>query len=677
MYIRSKFNTNIALTLFCLILSGVASYFFTYHITNLSINLVDQNATPSFKINHIEKLTLNKMMRLVSHVSISDFKVMEELEAEIIDISEQLNVAFDDFESYTQSHGNNEENEENVQLWTNFRKNWATFEELFNKIIGLSHEFVKEDALNLIVNQQQANYTAALNELGKLSNVHQQNMESLKEQVEDLRNLATLIIVVGTIITILLFESYTQSHGNNEENEENVQLWTNFRKNWATFEELFNKIIGLSHEFVKEDALNLIVNQQQANYTTALNELGKLSNVHQQNMESLKEQVEDLRNLATLIIVVGTIITILLMMLFLSRIGRSISGSLDNAVKYAEKVADGYLEVSVKDMYRDEVGSILKAMQIMSKNLTDIINKVKNQADHLFLVSKQVNQTAQRMSKNASMQAAGVEQTSASLQQMSASISQNNTNAKSTEEIALQTATQANEGGQAVRETMLAMQDIASKITIIEEIAYKTNILALNAAIEAARAGEHGLGFAVVASEVQKLAESSQNAAQEIKKLTTNSVYIAEHAGQLLNTIVPSIQRTAELVQEIAAASQEQTAGVEQINRAVNQLDQISQQNAAASEELASAAEQLNSQSQHLLQMINFFDCKIDDSALEVVLEETSTKETKTAPKIPQNTPEKTPRTPPKKTQVIKPPVLPMRPISKLKPASENDFEKF
>ena len=569
MYIRSKFNTNIALTLFCLILSGVASYFFTYHITNLSINLVDQNATPSFKINHIEKLTLNKMMRLVSHVSISDFKVMEELEAEIIDISEQLNVAFDDFESYTQSHGNNEENEENVQLWTNFRKNWATFEELFNKIIGLSHEFVKEDALNLIVNQQQANYTAALNELGKLSNVHQQNMESLKEQVEDLRNLATLIIVVGTIITILL------------------------------------------------------------------------------------------------------------MMLFLSRIGRSISGSLDNAVKYAEKVADGYLEVSVKDMYRDEVGSILKAMQIMSKNLTDIINKVKNQADHLFLVSKQVNQTAQRMSKNASMQAAGVEQTSASLQQMSASISQNNTNAKSTEEIALQTATQANEGGQAVRETMLAMQDIASKITIIEEIAYKTNILALNAAIEAARAGEHGLGFAVVASEVQKLAESSQNAAQEIKKLTTNSVYIAEHAGQLLNTIVPSIQRTAELVQEIAAASQEQTAGVEQINRAVNQLDQISQQNAAASEELASAAEQLNSQSQHLLQMINFFDCKIDDSALEVVLEETSTKETKTAPKTPQNTPEKTPRTPPKKTQVIKPPILPMRPISKLKPASENDFEKF
>jgi methyl-accepting chemotaxis protein len=570
MYIRSKFNTNIALTLFCLILSGVASYFFTYHITNLSINLVDQNATPSFKINNIEKLTLNKMMRLISHVSISDFKAMEGLETEIIDISEQLNVAFNDFESYTKSHGNNEEN---AQLWAVFRKNWATFDELFNKIIGLSHEFIKEDALNLIVNQQQANYNAALSELGKLKTIHQKHIESLKEQVEDLRNLAMLIITIGTVVITLL------------------------------------------------------------------------------------------------------------MMLFLSRIGRSISGSLDNAVKYAEKVADGYLEMSVKDIYRDEVGSILKAMQTMSKNLTDIINKVKNQADHLFLVSKQVNQTAQRMSKNASMQAAGVEQTSASLQEMSASISQNNTNAKSTEEIALQTATQANEGGQAVRETMLAMQDIASKITIIEEIAYKTNILALNAAIEAARAGEHGLGFAVVASEVQKLAESSQSAAQEIKKLTTNSVYIAEHAGQLLNTIVPSIQRTAELVQEIAAASQEQTAGVEQINKAVNQLDQISQQNAAASEELASAAEQLNSQSQHLLQMITFFDCKTDDPTLEVVLEEAPSnnvkQEPKVTPKTTQNMPEKTPQTVPKKTQVIKPPVLPMRPISKLKPASENDFEKF
>jgi methyl-accepting chemotaxis protein len=554
-----------------LLLSGIASFFFVHNVANLSINVVDQNATPSSKINYIEKLTLNKMMRLITHVSISDFKLMENLETEIIAIDKQLLSAFKEFEEYTQQH-NVDNNIEDYQHWEMFKKNWNTFNELANKIIASSHEFVKEDALDLIIRQEQANYNAALTNLGKIKDIHQTNMETLRTQIEDLRDIAIWIIAWGTILITLL------------------------------------------------------------------------------------------------------------MIVFLLKIGRSIAGSLNNAVNYAQQVAEGYLETKATDLYKDEIGNILRAMFGMSANLTDIINKVRDQADHLFLISKQVNQTAQRMNRNASMQAAGIEQTSASLQEMASSISQNNNNAKSTEEIALQSASKANEGGQAVRETMLAMQEIASKITMIEEIAYKTNILALNAAIEAARAGEHGLGFAVVASEVQKLAENSQTAAQEIKKLTTNSVHIAEHAGQLLNTIVPSIQKTAELVQEIAAASQEQTAGVEQINTAVSQLDQISQQNAAASEELASAAEQLDSQSQHLLQMIAFFNFKQVEPSLEKSPETPKEPQKKTISSnvtVSQSTLEKTPPVVSKKTQVVKPPSIPIKSDSKTNPASENDFEKF
>jgi methyl-accepting chemotaxis protein len=210
------------------------------------------------------------------------------------------------------------------------------------------------------------------------------------------------------------------------------------------------------------------------------------------------------------------------------------------------------------------------------------------------------------------VQAASVEETSASIEEMSSSIAQNNENARITDGMAQKSARDAAQGGEAVSATVEAMQKIAERISVIDDIAYQTNLLALNAAIEAGRAGEHGRGFAVVASEVRKLAERSQIASQEIGELATQSVKRAELAGNLLGEMVPSIRKTADLVQEIAAASTEQTTGVEQINGAIGQVSQTMQQNAAASEELSSTAEELSGQAMRLQEAMTYFQLSGD-----------------------------------------------------------------
>jgi methyl-accepting chemotaxis protein len=215
------------------------------------------------------------------------------------------------------------------------------------------------------------------------------------------------------------------------------------------------------------------------------------------------------------------------------------------------------------------------------------------------------------LNQGATEQAASAEEASSSIEEMVANIRQNADNAMQTEKIAIQSSEKGSEGGTAVQATVAAMQEIAGKIQIVEEIARQTNLLALNAAIEAARAGEHGKGFAVVAAEVRKLAERSQQAAGEISELSSNSVDIAEQAGNMLEIIVPDIQRTAELVQEISAASKEQDAGAEQINQSIQQLDQVIQKNAAATEEMASTSEELSAQAEHLQQMVAVF--KLDE----------------------------------------------------------------
>ncbi len=278
------------------------------------------------------------------------------------------------------------------------------------------------------------------------------------------------------------------------------------------------------------------------------------------------------------------------------------------AAEVVNRVADGDLSVTLQANVRDETGDMLRALQRMVEQLRSVVSEVVRSGDALSSASSQVNATAQSLSQAASEQAASVEQSSASVEQMSASISQNSDNAQMTERMALKAAQGATEGGEVVRQTAEAMRHIAGQIGVIDEIAYQTNLLALNAAIEAGRAGEQGRGFAVVASEVRKLAERCQTAAQDIGRVAHSSVDLAARAGEVLGEMVPAIQKTADLVEEIAAASHEQASGAGQINSAITQLSQTTQHNAAASEQLAGTAEEVNQQVKQLREIIAFFN---------------------------------------------------------------------
>ena len=320
------------------------------------------------------------------------------------------------------------------------------------------------------------------------------------------------------------------------------------------------------------------------------------------------------RALATLVAIVALALLVSLgTALFMAT---SITRPLRNAAMAAKEIAHGDITVVIPQGSSDEVGQMMDAMREMVTRLAQVVGEVRASADSLSSVSEEVSATAQTMSQASNEQAASVEETSASAEQMTASITQNTENARVTDDMAVQAAKQAVDGGVAVEQTVAAMKEIAKKIGIIDDIAYQTNLLALNAAIEAARAGEHGKGFAVVASEVRKLAERSQVAAQEIGEMAGSSVAVAEKAGRLLAEIVPAIKKTSDLVQEIAAASQEQSSSVGQINTALTQLSQITQQNASSSEELAATAEEMSSQAETLQQVVAFF--KLEDGERDV-----------------------------------------------------------
>ncbi|HSC69517.1 MAG TPA: methyl-accepting chemotaxis protein [Cellvibrio sp.] len=347
---------------------------------------------------------------------------------------------------------------------------------------------------------------------------------------------------------------------------------------------------------------------------TALEEHAAYNIEMADNAKNLALETKATAALVSIIIATITLVAIAVIGFFIARnLLHQLGGEPDYAAQVVAKIASGDLtqQVNIKP---GDTSSMLAAIREMSNTLSQVLGEVRSSADALASASEEVNATAQSLAKGASVQAASVEETSASMEQMSASIMQNNENASITDGMAQKAATDAATGGSAVASTVEAMQKIADRIGVIDDIAYQTNLLALNAAIEAGRAGEHGRGFAVVASEVRKLAERSQVAAQEIGSLAGETVQKADNAGKLLQEMVPSIRKTADLVQEIAAASTEQTAGVNQINSAIGQVSQTLQQNAAAAEELSSTSEELSSQALRLQEAVSYFTLLNQDS---------------------------------------------------------------